>query len=79
MSGHSSESFVKDRCSNSLFLSSITKVEIAIVISEHPSDKAPGYDGIGSFIIKEAKNAFAKPLVLLFNKSFITGVFPDTI
>jgi hypothetical protein len=78
-SGQSVESFLGDKCPHSLYLTPITEAEITIVLSKLSSGKAPGSDGIGSFVIKEAKNALAKPLMLLFNKSFSTGVFPDSL
>ena len=77
MSDCSFDSFLGDRCSHSLFFNPVTQAEIINVINKFPSRKAPGWDGISSFVIKQAMNALAKPLVLLFNKSISSGIFPD--
>ena len=74
-SDQSFNTFLGDRCPHSLFLAPVTEAEISIVISKLPSGKAPGFDGLNSFVVKEARNALAKLLVKLFNRSFESGVF----
>jgi hypothetical protein len=40
-------------------------------------NKSSSPDGIPPIIFKNCASAFAKPLSLLFNRSMVTGVFPD--
>ena len=49
------------------------------IISKLPSGKAPGYDGLGTYVVKEADYALATPLTILINKSFVTGRFPSRL
>ncbi len=72
-------SFLGDRCSHSFYLNPITEFEIVDVISKFQAGKAPGWDGVSSFVIKQARNALAKPLAMVFNKSISSGVFPDRL
>ena len=49
------------------------------MLNQIPNGKAPGFDGLNAFVIKQAKYVLAKPLACtcIFNKSLITGIFPD--
>ena len=42
-------------------------------------NKAPGSDGINSFIIKKTEKLIAPVLVKLFNKCMDQGIFPDSL
>ena len=42
-------------------------------------NKAPGSDGINSFIIKKTEKLIAPVLVKLFNKCMDNGIFPDSL
>lgn len=79
LSDCSYHSFLRDRCSHSLFLNPVTQAEIANMINKFPTGKAPGWDGLSYFVIKKARNALATPLALLFNQSISQGVFPDDL
>ena len=76
-SSSSFEDFLGERCAQSLFLTPVTKSDIVHIISKLPSGKAPGYDGLGTYVVKEADYALATPLTILINKSFVTGRFPS--
>ena len=71
------EAFLGERGSNSLFLTPITQEEIVDTLNKFSSGKAPGFDELNSFVIKQAKYSLAKPLADIFNKSLAAGVFPD--
>ena len=71
------ESFLQDREVNSLFLNPITQEEIVDMLKKTPNGKAPGFDGLNAFVIKQAKYVLAKSLACIFNKSLITGIFQD--
>ena len=47
------------------------------MLNKIPNGKALCFDGLNAFVIKQAKYVLAKPLACIFNKSLITGIFPD--
>ena len=49
------------------------------MLNNIPNGKARGFDGLNAFVIKQAKYVLAKPLACIFNKSLITGIFPDSL
>ena len=53
--------------------------EIKKLIRELQLNKAPGSDGISSYIIKKTENIIAPILVKLFNVCMDKGIFPDTL
>ena len=61
----------------SVFLSSVTPVEIVEIAKSFQSNKAVGYDKIPMSIIKQFINILAEPLSHIFNLSFTSGIFPD--
>ena len=71
------DTFLSERCSNSFFLTPITQEEIVDTLNKLPAGKAPGFDELSSFVIKQAKYSLAKPLADIFNKALTAGVFPD--
>ena len=62
---------------HSVFLSSVTPVEIVEIAKSFQSNKAVGYDKIPMSIIKQFINILAEPLSHIFNLSFTSGIFPD--
>ena len=38
-----------------------------------------GHDGLSVKLIKSSINTIAVPLVKIFNKSFVSGIFPDAL
>jgi hypothetical protein len=51
--------------------------EVEKILLEIDISKGPGPDGVPSNILKTCASAFSIPLSLIFNKSFVTFVFPD--
>ena len=56
-----------------------TLEEIKKLIRELQLNKAPGSDGISSYIMKKTENLIAPILVKLFNKCMDNGIFPDIL
>jgi exonuclease III len=75
----SCESFLAGRCSHSIFLTPVTQEEIADSLNKLTCSKAPGFDGLSPFVIKQARYILAKPLAEIFNRSLSSGIFPDAL
>ena len=56
-----------------------TVEEITKLIRELKLNKAPGSDGVSSYIIKRTVNIIAPILVTLFNMCMDSGIFPDAL
>ena len=67
--------FVQD----SVKFNNSTLEELKKLIRELKVNKAPGSDGINSFIIKKTEKLIAPVLVKLFNKCMDNGIFPDSL
>ena len=61
---------------NSLSDIKITETEITEMIATLDPNKAVGEDLISYRVLKATKHSISKPLCMLFNKSFQTGIFP---
>ena len=64
---------------NSLFLRPTTVEELIKLIRALELHKAPGPDGINSYIIKKSEAVIAPALMKLFNKCLDKGIFPDSL
>ena len=72
--------YLKNRNSNSLFLTPVTEQEIVIIIqSLNLSRKAIGPYSIPVSILKILSRHITKPLSTIVNQSFQTGIFPDAL
>ena len=58
-------------------VSSSTSEDVRKVIMAMPSSKAPGYDRIPVFVIKDCLPYILPTLTALINSSFSDSVFPD--
>ena len=56
---------------------SISEEEVLAVLSKLVINKAPGPDDISSWVLKEGKEALAKPLAKLFNMTLDQGKLPN--
>ena len=65
--------------SASMFVSSITEIEIKNVISKLKGKHSAGYDDIPEVLIKHCSEYIAKPLTHVFNLSVKCGIFPDAM
>ena len=70
-------SYMNYSCPQSFYLSPVTSIEIEEEIDKLNVKKASGPFSIPTNLIKMAKNYLSKPLEILFNCSFFTGVVPD--
>ena len=57
----------------------ICSTEVSKLISNMKIGKASGPNSIPSSVLKNLKNEISKPLSILFNLSFSTGVFPNIL
>ena len=71
--------YLKIRNSNSSFLTPVTEQEIEIIIRSLNPRKAIGPYSIPVFLLKILSRHIAKPLSIIVNKSFQTGIFPDAL
>ena len=64
--------------SNSTFFLAPTSVdEIHYLIKSLPNKTSSGHDSISNNLIKKLSPSILEPLVIIFNKSLETGVFPE--
>ena len=68
---------MKTSVCKSLYIFPVTSFEIEEEISKLNSSKSTGPFSIPTRILKLLKNVLAKPLEILFNASFATGIVPD--
>ena len=66
------ESFLNDRCPNSLFITPIIQEEIVDIINKTPCGKAPGCDGVSSIVLKKNLNILLPSHLL----SSLTNLLP---
>ena len=71
--------YLKNRNSNSLFLTPVTEQEIEIIIQALNPRKAIGPYSIPVFLLKILSRHIAKPLSITVNQSFQTGIFPNAL
>ena len=62
---------------NSMFVLPVTPCEICDVTATFKFNKSAGYDCISPNVIKSIIKNIALPLCDVFNKSLLTGCFPD--
>lgn len=63
--------------SNSMFFHEITETEVFQTIMSLPNSSAVGIDELSTKFIKENADLLATPLAALFNRSVVSGVFPE--
>ena len=66
-------------CKESFLISLCTKNEILEMISSLDYNKAIGINSIPMKILKIAKEQIAEYLCFIYNLSFTTGIFPDSL
>jgi len=71
------QDFMKTPLCNSFYIFPVTTAEIEDEISNLNNSKATGPYSIPTRILKILKIVLAKPLEILFNASFSTGIVPD--
>lgn len=71
--------YLKNPLCNSFYLFPTTADEIEREISNLKTNKASGPFSIPVTVLKMVKAIIAKPLEILFNASFLTGIVPDSL
>ena len=51
-------------------------VDVLLILKQINSSKAAGPDGIEGILLKNCAASLAKPLTIMFNTSFISGIIP---
>ena len=59
-----------------MFMSPTDEVEVCNIIASMKAKNSSGHDLISSKCIQSIKNSICKPLSIVFNKSFETGIIP---
>ncbi len=70
-------SYLSNHFLNSFFISPVTAGEIEIEIANLNLSKSVGPFSIPLYVLKLLKGALSKPLEILFNASFTTGIVPN--
>ena len=63
----------------SMYLIPVEEIEIDRLIRELPNKKSYGYDKINNCLLKELRPVITHPLTIVFNKSLVEGVFPNSM
>lgn len=75
---YDSNTAVLDCClSDIIKIENITYMDVVLAIKKLKSSLTVGVDNVPSFIVKGCSDAFIYPLLILFNLSLKTSVFPD--
>ena len=75
----SHKSYLGPSQESSFFVSPTDKYEVAKIIRNLKSKNSTGFDNISNKTIKLLKDELAEPLTILFNKSFQSGIVPDSM
>ena len=74
--GKSFNTYLKNKISQTMFLSPIQESEITLEILKLNNRKSPGPDNISPKILKTCEPHLRKPLTEVFNNSFLSGTYP---
>ena len=70
-------SYLKKKSMVEFTLNPITEIEISKIIEKLLNKTSMGHDGISSIIVKKLFCTIRYPSCIIFNKSFIEGIYPD--
>ena len=73
------KNYLRNKVENSFFFHEINEIELSREIDKLDNKKSSGYDDISVKFLKLCKSIILKPLVLIFNKSVLTGEYPDEL
>ena len=62
---------------NSIFFSPATKYEVTDIVTSLSNKQSAGHDDISNFILKNIVSSIAEPLTHIFNRSILSGIFPE--
>ena len=71
-------SYLRKKDRTELTLIPITEIEISKIVEKLPNKTSMGHDGISNVLVKGFLfYTIIYPLYIIFNKSFIEGIYPD--
>ena len=73
-----SMSYLTNHVDNSMYMPEITECEVITVICSL-TNSSPGWDNMLAKLLKPYIEEYIKALTYIVNKSFGTGVFPDSL
>ena len=76
---NSFRTFLKQRCSASVFLDPVTDDEVLNEIKQFNANKSSGHDDSSPKVVKAISSYVVKPLTHIFNLSFLTGKISDAL
>ena len=62
-----------------MFIKPTNVFEIKKIISELHGSKSPGHDSLPAKIVQAVSEYICEPLCYMFNLSFVSGCFPDSL
>ena len=62
-----------------MFLDAITENKVATEISQLDGNTSGGYDEISPKVVKAVSKHIVKPLMHIYNQSFVTGIVPSEL
>ena len=71
-------SHLTNHVDNSMYMPEITECEVITIICSL-TNSSPGWNNIPAKLLKPYIEEYIKPLTYIINKSFETGVFPDSL
>jgi hypothetical protein len=71
--------YISETYPHSFFASPIHELEIKMIVNSLSNSTSSGPDGITAKILKATLDSISKPLLLIFNFSFMHGIFPNAL
>ena len=71
--------YLKNRSTNSFFISPVTKEEVKDIIDNISAKKATGPHSLPSFLLNEINDSISQPLADLVNMSFTQGNYIEAL
>ena len=70
-------SYLKRKSTAEFTLNPVTEIEISKFVEKLPNKTSMGHDGISNVLVNKLFCTIRYPLCIIFNKSFIEGIYPD--
>ena len=71
--------YLDNKNTQSMFLSPVTEEEVVIIVRTCNSKTSTDSNGISMVILKKPIQSITKPLTTIFNMSFESGIFPNSM
>ena len=79
LSGTSIHDYLDNENAQSMFLSPVTEEEVVSIVRTCNSKTSTDSNGISMVILKKTIQSITKPLTTIFNMSFESGIFPNSM